>query len=154
MRSNRGFSDRWLWRASCAASAVSGASAGRLRRRRSQPGSRTSPPHVCGSPGISLSSPRGRVHATSERRPRQQAVLAGPGPAAVPGVPALDLDPPAHAAAVALGVRLAGVVLGDPVNVLQVRVVLERDAAVERDVAVPLVAVEDGERDARLLPEV
>src|SRR4029078_9794423 len=71
-----------------------------------------------------------------------------------PGVPALDLDPAAHAVAVALGVRAAHVVLGDPVDVLQVPVVLERDRPVQRDVPVPRVAVEDRHRSARVLAQV
>src|SRR6185436_4123202 len=91
------------------------------------------------------SSPTARW--TSAAR-RSDATASTPGLPAVPGVPALDLDPAADPAAVALRVGVAGVVLGDPVDVLQVRVV------VQRDVAIPRVAVEDRDRHARVLAQV
>src|SRR5918997_678426 len=78
-----------------------------------------------------------------------------PGAAAPPRVPALDLDPGAHAVALPVAVGRAGVVRRDPVDVRQVRVFLDRgDAPAERDVVVPRGLVEDGQRHAPVAAEV
>src|SRR3954454_19195651 len=92
--------------------------------------------------------------ASLAARAGRRASRRGPRATAVPGVPGVDLDPAAYPAPVALGVRLAGVVARDPVDDREVGIVLERHAAVQRDVAVPLVAVEHGERDVRLAAQV
>ena len=54
-----------------------------------------------------------------------------------------------------VGIGLAAVVAADPVDVLEVVVGLDRDdPAPEADVAVPVVGVEHGERDPRVLAQV
>src|SRR5919199_67736 len=74
---------------------------------------------------------------------------------ASPGVPGVDLDPGADAPALAVRVVLAAVVAREPVDVGLVGVVGERDdAPAEADVAVPPVAVEDGERNPRIGAQV
>ena len=73
----------------------------------------------------------------------------------VPAVPALDAHPGADSLARSVPERVAVVAEREPVDVGEVGVVDEAvDDACQGDVAVPAVLVEDGQRDARVAPEV
>src|SRR4051812_47018207 len=67
----------------------------------------------------------------------EKALARLPGLPARPGVPALDLDPGAHAAALVVGVGLPHVVGAEAIDVAVVAVVLERDdVAAQADVVI------------------
>jgi O-acetylserine/cysteine efflux transporter len=68
-----------------------------------------------------------------------------------PAVPALDLDPGAHAGTLPVGVGVSPVEPGEPVDVGEVGVVGELDdPALDADVVVPVALGERGERDPRV----
>src|SRR5207244_13001505 len=91
--------------------------------------------------------PRGAVPQAA-RDPRAAGDLVGPG------VPAIGAEPGADALAVAPPERLAGVTEREAIDVAEVAVVLDpHDTAEERDVPVPRVGVEDGQRRARIAPQ-
>src|SRR4051794_26370445 len=88
------------------------------------------------------------------RRPGS-AVGRRPGAAALPTVPAIDLDPGAPALLLAVAERLPGVVTCDAVDVARVRIACEvHDAASEADVSAPVAVLEHRERDARVVLQV
>jgi hypothetical protein len=66
-------------------------------------------------------------------------------------VPALGLEPRADALGVPPAKRLPGVANGEPIDVGQFGIVLDRDdAADQADMAVPAALVEHGQRSSRI----
>jgi Domain of unknown function (DUF4395) len=83
------------------------------------------------------------------------SVRAAPGPRTGPRVPCVDLDPGAHARALAGTERTAGVVAGQTIDVLELRVGLDQDRSpLERHVPIPLVSPQDRERSSRIAAQV
>src|SRR3954468_20767374 len=105
------------------------------------------PPFPPGTAPSRRSPPRLRSRTTGRPSPDI------PEPA--PGVPPVDLHPGADPRAVANGIRLAGVVPRDPVDVAQLRIVHELgDLAQDADVGDPVVRVHCAEAHPRVGPQV
>src|SRR4029079_6470944 len=78
-----------------------------------------------------------------------------PGLSAVPRVPGIDLDPGVHALLVAGAVRPAHIVRAEAVDALEVGILGDLDAAAaQRDLLLPAVPAENGQRHARVLTQV
>src|SRR3954453_6801628 len=100
-------------------------------------------------PARYLYTPRAGRSTTLDESTTRSARL--PGLPARPRVPALDLDPGAHAPALVVGIGLPHVVGAEAVDVAVVGVILERnDAAAQADVVIPAVLAEHRQRDARI----